>query len=236
MRTALLILLAFAAQGVASTAWADSTVWKWVDEKGVTHYSDQPVPGATRVEVRAGNIADSRSEAPPVSSNDPPAAAAAFTKYTDFEIYRPENDQVFTNTAGQVNVEIRVSPRLQALHTLNLYLDGKLVTGYPRNTTSYALAGVPRGTHNVTATVSDGTGKQLQESNSVVFTVRQESIANPPVGPSQRPPPPKPQPRAGNKMLTSQPTYGALNGGQPAIDPATNLPVVKKPERKPGKP
>ncbi len=235
MRTALLILLAIAAP--ASTVWA-STVWKWVDEKGVTHYSDQPVPGAIRIEVRAGNIADARPEAPPASSSDDdtPPAAAAFTKYSDFEIYRPENDQVFPNTAGQVNVEIRINPSLQPLHTLNLYLDGKIVTGYPRNATSYALAGVTRGTHNVTATVTDRAGKQVQESNSVVFTVRQESIANPPVGPSQRPPP-KPQPRgAANKMPATQPTYGALNGGRPAIDPATNLPVVKKPAPKPGKP
>jgi hypothetical protein len=236
MRTALLILLAIATP--VSTVWA-STVWKWVDDKGVTHYSDQPVPGATRIEVRAGNIAEGPSNAqPPAASDAPPAAAAAFTKYTDFEIYRPENDQVFPNTAGQVNVEIRISPALQPVHTLNLYLDGKIVTGYARNSTSYALAGVTRGTHNVTATVTDRAGKQIQESNSVVFTVRQESIANPPVGPSQRPPP-KPQPRgAANKMPTSQPTYGALNGGRPVLDPATNLPVVKKPATTPkaGKP
>ena len=237
MRTALLILLAFAAQGVASTAWADSTVWKWVDEKGVTHYSDQPVPGATRIEVRAGNVSDAPSEDEPSAAPAPSStpAAAAFASYRDFAIYRPENDQVFPNTGGQVNVEIRIDPAVQPLHTLNLYLDGKLVTGYPRNTTSYALAGLTRGTHNVTATITDRAGKQLQESNSVVFTVRQESIANPPVGPSQRPPP-KPQPRAGNKMPTTQPSYGALNDGRPAIDPATNLPVVKKPAPKPGKP
>jgi hypothetical protein len=211
-----------------------------VDEKGVTHYSDQPVPGATRIEVRAGNISEGRSESPPPAASDdlsPRPGAAAFTRYTDFEIYRPENDQVFVNTSGQVNVEIRINPTLQAAHTLNLYLDGKLVTGYPRNATSYALAGLPRGTHNVTATVTDGAGKQVQDSNSVVFTIRQESIANPPVGPSQRPPP-KPQPRgAANKMPTTQPSYGALSGGRPVIDPATNLPVVKKPApKKNGKP
>ena len=42
---------------------------------------------------------------------------------------------------------------------------------------------------------------------------------------------------ASNKVLTTQPSYDALNGGaRPAIDPATNLPVVKKPAPKPGKP
>jgi hypothetical protein len=235
MRTALLMLLAFVSQGAAS-AESTSIVWKWVDAKGVTHYSDQPVPGATRVEVRAGNVADARSEELPSTSPADSNAAAAFVKYRNFEIWRPENDQAFVNTGGAVNVEIRMEPAVQPLHTLNLYLDGKLVTGYPRNTLSYALTGLPRGTHNVTATVSDRAGKQLQETSSVVFTVRQESIANPPVGPS-RPLPPKPTPRgASNKMLTTQPTYGALNGGQPAIDPATNLPVVKKHTPKPGKP
>ena len=233
MRTALLMLLAFAAQGMASTAWA-STVWKWVDEKGVTHYSDQPVPGATRIEVRAGNVADAPT---PEASPPPPSdadAAAAVTSYSNFEIWRPSNEQVIPNTGGQVDVEIRVEPAVQRAHTVSLYLDGKLVEGFPRNTLSYALSGVARGTHDLTAIVRDQSGRQLQESNSVVFTVRQESIANPPTGPS-RPQPPKPQPR-GNKMSAAQPSYGALNGAAPTIDPATNRPVVKKPARKPGKP
>lgn len=241
MRTALLLLLAFAASGSSGTASA-SDVWKWVDDKGVTHYSDQPVPGAVKIEVRAGNISQSRSEddedaaQPPVTSPGATASGAgAFTTYRNFEIWRPENDQVFPNTGGQVNVEIRLEPAVQPLHTLNLYLDGKVVTGFPRNALSYALSGITRGTHNVTATVTDQRGKQLQATKAVVFTVRQESIAQPPVGPSQRPPP-KPQRTGANKVLTTQPSYGALNGGHPTIDPATNLPVVKKAARKPGKP
>jgi hypothetical protein len=238
MRTALLLLLALAASALSSTATAaeSAIVWKWVDDKGVTHYSDQPVPGATRIEVRSGNVADRPEEVAPPPSAGASQQDAAVTRYRNFEIWRPENDQVFTNTAGQVNVEIRIEPAVQPMHTLNLYLDGKLVTGFARNALSYSLSGISRGTHNVTATVTDRAGKQIQESASVVFVVRQESIANPPVGPSLRPPP-KPQPRAGaNKMPTSQPTYGALNGAQPLIDPATNLPVVKKPAPKPGKP
>ncbi|MGH8236353.1 MAG: DUF4124 domain-containing protein [Steroidobacteraceae bacterium] len=236
MRTAHLLLLAFAALGLSnlglsSTASAGD-VWKWVDAKGVTHYSDQPVPGATKVEVRAGNVADARSVAPVVSEPAPPPAAE---HYRTLAIVQPQNGQSIINTAGQVSVGIAIEPALQPLHRLSLYLDGKAVTGFPRNTLSYALTEVPRGTHNVNAVVTDQSGKTILESSPVEFTVRQESIAQPPVGPSKKPPP-KPQPRAGNKVLTTQPSYGALNGGHPAIDPATNRPVVKKPERKPGKP
>ncbi len=62
------------------------------------------------------------------------------------------------------------------------------------------------------------------------FTVRQESVAQPPVGPALRPPPkPTPRPGASNKLPTSQATYAALNGGRTAMDPVTNRSVVTKP-------
>ena len=233
MRTALLLLLALAAPVLSSTASA-ADVWKWVDEKGITHYSDQPVPGASKMEVRAGNIAE--TPAPAAESSEPDAAAAAPVNYR-IEIVQPENGQSVINTGGQVNVVISVSPSIQTLHAVGLYLDGKLVTGFPRNTLSYALTDVPRGTHNVSAMILDQRGKTLLESSPVEFTVRQESVAKPPVGPSLKPPPkPRPRTNAKNTMPTSQPTYGALNGGRAAVNPATNLPVVTKPAPKPKKP
>lgn len=237
MRTALLLLLALAAPVLSSTAHA-TDVWKWVDEKGITHYSDQPVAGATKIEVRTGNAIENApqfSAGAGSSSSQQPAV----TDYRNFEIWRPEPDQTIVNSAGQVNVEIRVEPGVQSMHQLSLYLDGKLVTGFPPNALSYSLTGVPRGTHQLTAAIADRNGKTLKETSSIVFHVRQESIANPPVGPSVRPAPPKPQPRprAANKVLTQQPSYDALNGSpHAAIDPATNMPVVKKPAPKPGKP
>lgn len=232
MRTALLLLLAFAALGSSGTA-AAGDVWKWVDEKGVTHYSDQPGPGATKIEVRAGNVATSTRDtfAP---ADTAPGASGETVSYRNFEIWRPEKDQAFINTAGTVNVEVRIEPGVRQQHTLTLLLDGKPVQGFPRNALSYELTGIPRGLHNVAATVTDQRGTLITRSESVSFTVRQESIAQPPVGPSQRPPPK--QRTGANKVLTTQPSYGALNGGRPAIDPATNLPVVKKPAPKPGKP
>jgi hypothetical protein len=215
-------------------------VWKWVDEKGITHYSDQPVAGATKIEVRTGNVVEtaptntfSGGSSSSTSSEQQPAV----TNYRNFEIWRPEPDQPIVNTGGQVNVEVRIEPSVQALHQLNLYLDGKLVSGFPRNSLSYALTAVPRGSHQVTAVITDQYGKTVQESAPVVFQVRQESIAQPPVGPGLRPAPPKPTPHASNKLRTQQPSYGALNGSAHAvIDPATNLPVVKKSAPKPGKP
>jgi hypothetical protein len=236
MRTALLILTALAAAG-SSGAAAASDVWKWVDEKGITHYSDQPVPGAVKIEVRAGNIASSASAspAPTISSAPDSSAGAAAQPYRAFEISQPAPNQAIINTGGHVNVEVRIEPGVQPLHTLSLYLDGKMVSGFPPNALSYALTEVPRGVHSVTAVIVDRSGKTIQQTPAVAFTVRQESIAQPPVGPTLRPPP-KPQPRGANKLPSTQPSYRALNGGPAAIDPATNLPVDTKPAPKPKKP
>ena len=236
MRTALLLLLALAAPVLPSTA-AATDVWKWVDEKGTTHYSDQPVAGATKIEVRTGNVVDTSGSFSASAASDTPQQPAV-TNYRNFEIWRPEPDQTFSNTGGQINVEIRIDPGVQPLHQLSLYLDGKLVTGYARDALSYSLSDVSRGTHQVTAAVADRNGKTIQETKAVVFHVRQESIANPPTGPGVRPAPPKPTPHgAMNKMPTQQPSYNTLNGSAHAvIDPATNMPVVKKPAPKPGKP
>lgn len=231
MRTALLLLLALAAPALAS-----QTVWKWVDDKGVTHYSDRPVPGATKIELNVGSRAapsdaSSASSRPTAQEPVTPAGPA----YPTFEIRRPQNDEAVINTGGVVVVDIGVEPRVLGGHILNLYLDGNRVTGYPLNTTTYELKEVPRGTHTVNAVITDTRGSPIQETAKVNFTVRQESIAKPPVGPSLRPPP-KPRPRAQNKLPTTQPTYAQLNGARPVVDPRTNAPVVRKPKPKPAPP
>jgi hypothetical protein len=230
MRT-VLFLLAF----LAIPAFAAQVVWKWVDGDGVTHYSDRPVPGATRMEISGGGGERSATSAPTpsFSSGSPQKEAQEGPTYRNFEIWKPADGESFINSGGVVPVNIRVEPELQAGHELNLYLDGRLVEGFEPSATSYELKEVPRGSHRLIAVINDQRRARVQETAPVAFVVRQESIANPPVGPALRPPP-KPTPRgAANKLLTQQPGYAALNGARPRIDPATNLPV-RKSRAKPG--
>jgi Domain of unknown function (DUF4124) len=235
MRTALILLLAIA----ATSAHADTkTVWKWVDERGVTHYSDQPVPGATQVQLNVGTSSRPRPSAEPSAPSapsapqQPAASTAASTErvYRNFEIWKPLREETIANTGGVVQVNVRVDPALNPQHRLSLYLDGKLVEGFPRNTTDFELKEVARGMHSVVAIILDPAGTKVQETSPIVFHVRQESVANPPVGPSLRPPP-KPTPRnTANKLPTTQPSYAALNGGSKQIDPSTNLPPKPAPK------
>jgi hypothetical protein len=218
MRATLLLLVALAAP-----ALANQVVWKWVDKDGVTHYSDRPVAGASRVELNVG----SRSEPspPPSASDSIQSRAATGPQYRIFEVSRPRNDETVVNTGGRVTVSILLEPSLQPGHTLHLYLDGRRMEGFPENATSYELHEVPRGTHTAVGVISNR-GARVQETATVTFHVRQESTAQPPTGPTVRP---QPKPRTSNKLPGSQPSYAALNGQLAPVDPATNSPAAPKP-------
>lgn len=229
MRTALLILMACAAPALAGQA-----VWKWVDDKGVVHYSDRPVPGATRIEINTGTRYESSEPQTPAvepataPADEPPPA----TQYQTVQITSPANDEAVVNTAGQVSVQVQVEPGLQSGHSLYLYLDGLLIEGFPRNGTSHTLTNVPRGTHTLIVTVHDSRGRRFQESPVTTFSVRQASVAQPPVGPTLRPPPKPRTNRNANKLRTKQPSYADLNGARAPINPVTNAPASSKIDKK----
>jgi hypothetical protein len=223
MRTALYVLLALA----AVPAFAGQTVWKWVDEKGVTHFSDQPMPGATKMELNSAPPSSSEpapTSTPPASATTTPSGPA----YSRLVVESPQQDESVVNSGGKVTVRLASTPALAPEHVVNLYLDGARVNGVSPNAMSHELNEVPRGTHTLKVVVSTTDGQMIQESPPTTFHVRQESIAKPPVGPAMRNPP-KPRTRAGNKLRTTQPSYQALNGGSAQIDPRTNLPVKTQP-------
>lgn len=227
MRTALLLL----AMVATTPTFAGQTVWKWVDERGVTHYSDRPMPGATKMELNVGS--PSPESAPPPSSfnTSQDREQPSGPPYREFEIWKPANGDTFVNTGGLVEVGLRINPALQPGHSISLYLDGRLVEG-PGNALDYSLTEVPRGLHSVVAVITGQNGARVQETGQVQFSVRQNSIANPPVGPALRPPP-RPRPGgAANKLPSQQPSYAKLNGARAQIDPKTNLPVKTKPAPK----
>jgi hypothetical protein len=177
---------------LAAPAFAAQTIWKWVDEKGVVHYSDRPVPGATKTEISSSSRWDSTTPAAYPSSTTPSAAAPAGPSYVELAITTPAPNENIVNSGGQVRVAISIAPQLQTGHTLSLYLDGALVEGFPPNTSTYDLEDVGRGAHSAMAVVTDEKGTRLQQSPPLTFHVRQASIAQPPVGPTLRP---QPKPR-----------------------------------------
>jgi Domain of unknown function (DUF4124) len=150
-----------------------ANVWKWRDASGVVHYSDQPVPGAEQVTVQSSStFASSPLGISPTTTS---SSKVAVVSYKNVEIWKPSNDMTVANTAGQVSVGARVEPELAPGHRLALYMDGRLVSGFPERGMEYDLAEVDRGAHTLVLTVVDQQGKQVTSSAPVQFFVQQPS-------------------------------------------------------------
>src|SRR5690606_12846910 len=184
MRTPLTLLVL-----LASPLLAAQTVWKWVDDQGVTHYSDRPVPGAAQMELNVPAGADTSMAPPPAASartsaSTPSQQTPPADYYRDFDIWRPSAEETLSNTGGQVTVSVRIDPALAPGHSIFLYLDGRVQEGFQGNAQEFQLTDVPRGEHTVVAVIVDARGQRIRETDPVRFYVRQTSIAQPPVGPA----------------------------------------------------
>jgi hypothetical protein len=164
-------ILTFTLMLLVSTAGSAATIYKWVDEKGVTHYSDQPHENAKKVEVTS---AQTYTPAPVADTSARPTPQPTSASYNVCEIFVPENDEVFFNTQS-VTARVRLDPELQAGHRLAIALDGKRVSD-SYSGVEFTLSPVYRGSHSVTAVVEDArTGQSICTTASVTFHVRQPS-------------------------------------------------------------
>jgi hypothetical protein len=167
--------LMFTLMCLASTATLAATIYKWVDEKGVTHYSDQPHDKAQKVEVTSA-----QTYTPvPVGDTGPSVERGTPTEtYSVCEIASPDNDEVFFNTQV-VSASVRLDPGLQSGHRVAIALDGKRVSD-SYSGTEFTLQPVYRGSHSVIAVVENAsTGQTICTTPAVTFHVRQPSDAAP---------------------------------------------------------
>ena len=168
------------------------------------------MPGAEKVDLKVQTYTP--AQPPPARSPQPSQAPAQEAPdYRSLEIWKPAQDEAIVNTAGSVSVRLRLEPGLADNHSIFLFLDGQRVDNQPLDALDFQLNEVPRGTHALTAMVTDADGKTLIQAPPVVFHVVQTSVANPPVGPAVRPPP-KPRGAAPTKLPSGalQPSFEEL--------------------------
>jgi hypothetical protein len=180
-----------AASIVLSLVWGMAlpvTVYKWVDANGVTHYSDQPHPGAQKIEVSAPQT----YSAPPPPAGQPAVradAARSGPAYAICELFAPTPDEVLFNVST-VTAKLRLDPPLGAGHQVTFALDGKKLAHVTTSGNTYTVTPVYRGTHTILAEVTDAQGKPLCRTPAVTFHLRQASMLSP-QSPT-RPQPPRP--------------------------------------------
>jgi Domain of unknown function (DUF4124) len=176
MRTLLFTLMCIIAAAAAAAATSSSAVYKWVDENGVTHYSDQPHPGAQKIQLQAVQTykAPSQRGATVVPRNRPSGAQP----YTTCVVSRPTSQEMFQNTQS-VPASVHVEPDLRAGDRVSVLLDGAAVQSDIPVDSEFALNSVYRGAHSLAVKVEDSTGAVVCQSPSVAFNVRQSSVLAP---------------------------------------------------------
>lgn len=187
--------------GVALTAGA-AEIWRWTDANGVVHYSDHPVPGATRMSVDPAPKPSGSGPLPaapaPAPARDPAPATAPAALYMSCNITSPGGDETF-HSVQPVSVQVNVQPALRAGHRIQVFMNGTPRTDWPANSPLYTLPEVTRGSHTLQARVVDESGNVVCSAPPVTFHLRQQSVlppANPAPGAgSPRPGNPRPTPR-----------------------------------------
>jgi hypothetical protein len=177
--------LVIAALLLANGTAVAATVYKWVDANGVTHYSDQPFPGAKKIEVESAQTY--AAPAPPQASVPAAAPQAAGPPYKTCELFRPSADEVLFNVST-VTAKLRLDPGLRAGDKATVVLDGRTLPEVPLSGTDFNLTSVYRGTHTVGAVVQNLAGEIVCQTSPVTFHVRQASILSP-QSPQAKPPP-----------------------------------------------
>ncbi len=151
------------------------TMYRWVDDSGLVHYSDKPRPGAVEIEVDSvqGFAPEPlyRSESSVISRNTEDS-----TSYDSFAITAPGQDEVLWNVGGVVNVVIDLSPPLRDGDTIAVFFDGQNMSAPGSRRRSYVLNDVFRGTHTVRAVVNDRNGDEIAQTVMITFQVHQTSV------------------------------------------------------------
>jgi hypothetical protein len=192
--TSITLTIVVMAGSIAGTASA-VTVWRWVDQNGVTHYSDRPVEGAEPIELAGAQTfpgTPSPSTAPSVSpqpgmQSGPTRQETQAQAYRRFEIVSPAQQETLWNIGGTLNVSVSLDPPLQAGHRIDVYLDGER-RNLGATSTQFSIPEVFRGVHTLQGVIVDESGAEVLRSLAITFMVQQTSILNPnnPTPPARR--------------------------------------------------
>ena len=177
MRASIVLLLALALALVLGPAGA-TTLYKWIDEDGVPHFSDQPHPGAEIIELEEAQTFTAPPVIEPARDREGADDGGQFS-YQGFWIAAPRGGQTLWNIEGNLSVALSLTPPLQPGHRLRVFLDGELVEGLAEASMSFTVPEVYRGTHTLRATAVDAADTVIAETEPVTFYVHQTSILSP---------------------------------------------------------
>ncbi|MFJ4141896.1 DUF4124 domain-containing protein [Pseudomonas sp. NPDC089734] len=175
MRLCLICLLLFTTWPVAAQ------IYKYTDANGNTAYSNQP-PDGTKAEavvlpplnsVETLQAPKNTAPVPQERQLNLPQAIA----YPTLELTDLPTDEALRANNGTFTVGVRIQPRLQQPHQLQLLVDGNPY-GQPSNVPRLQVVNIDRGEHSFAVVVKDGE-RIIQQSPTITLTVQRVHIGRP---------------------------------------------------------
>jgi len=167
---------------VASSASAQ--IYKTVDANGNVVYTDiAPIERSGQPPPQEVNVQPINSYEPPAapqSSNSSNSAPTTPSYYAQLEVISPTEDETIRDNAGNVQIEVAISPPLRSDHRLLLVLDGS-PTDVEAVNGVFEISNVDRGTHTAGARAVDRLGNVLIESAPATFNLMRVSIDSTPI-------------------------------------------------------
>ena len=167
---------------LAGVACQAAAVYKWTDADGVVHYSDQPTPGAEKIQTgysatRGGSTTPAVTPATPKAAEKRRNLTSAL-EYEEFAIVSPTQNQTFFGDTA-VTVKLHLVPELRANQAITWNLNGKVLDDQAPDATLFTLDNLPRGSYSLAATIVDQTTGESASAETISFVVQQPSVLAP---------------------------------------------------------
>jgi hypothetical protein len=164
-----------------SLALAAGTIYKWTDESGVVHYSDQSHPNAQKIQLHDAQTykalpADTAPASAAARTATPPASAPS--PYRGCAVVQPQDDAAFANVDA-LTVVVQTDPVLRPGDQIFVTLDGQPLNGPAATGGTFTISPVDRGTHTLQAVVRGTDGAMMCKAPDVTFHVQQPSLQSP---------------------------------------------------------
>jgi len=143
------------------------TVYKSVDENGNIIFTDKPSNDAEEIKLQELQTIKNPNPAKYTSRPKQPKKEAP---YKSFLVSNPADGAGIRSNTGDVSISLLLQPPLRSGHKIIISMDGKEVSN--GSTSSVPLQNVDRGTHNISASVVDGSGTQLISTSSSFSLLR----------------------------------------------------------------
>lgn len=169
MRKLLLIATLF----VLTAHAAEKPLYRFVDERGVTHYTDK-APNKHAKPLALGKFSGQHSAPAPRSNFAVLPNTPRFAVHFD----TPTPEQIYYDETRPVTVALSVMPGLISGFGLMLKVNGENVSKTPLREINATLPDLGAGTHTVVAVLVNARGQELARSSPLKIHVRPRLAKN----------------------------------------------------------